>query len=284
MHSAVINALPGGTLLLFSSLFSGLWATVTLFMVITALGLPFYIVTGLYTVVRGAATRHHRIRFDLLLPLCLLAACVVQCGLQQAGKIFYNTSLVWVTLVLSGVALAGYLSKHTDYWSVRGSGLSKNYAFLLITAVTSLFALLFTYVPATIFMLREPAPNGLMHITEDGKSRNIAALIIEQDFDETRKHVLSAARLCHIATDGSSHHLVVNGFTYFPLKNTYQPLLAIYLMREYKDPQKLFRFLRQRQSSGIVTLCALLPEKLMLFAKESDGVCCIPRERIDSGP
>jgi len=284
MQLADFGALPSWVFTAFIALHTCLWAIVTLFLVITVLGLFFYMATGLYTIVRDIIARHGRIRFDLLLPLCLLGACVAQCGFQQAGKIFYNTSLVWVTLVLFCVALAGYLSKYTDYWNTRARGIGKSCTFLMIAAATSLFALLFTYVPATLLMLRGPGPDGLTQIMENGRIHNRGGAIAEQGFGETRKHVLSAARLCHIPTDSSGRHLVVNHFTYFPLKDTYQPLLSLALFHEYKDPQKLFAFLRQRQSAGIVTLCSSLPEKIRPIAKESDGVCCISREQIDSGP
>jgi len=282
MHSAAIGALPRGMLFVLAALHTVLWAVTTLFLIIIGLRLLFFIAAGLYSVVCGAVTRHSRIRFDLLLPFCLLAACLAQCA-TQSEKVFYHVSLIWVTLVLSGMTLAGYLLKYTDYWNTHARDLGQSYRILLMVATLSQCALLFTYVPATLLMLREPAPNGIIQFMAGGKAHWKGTLIAEQNFDETRKHIVNAARLCRIPADRSGRHLVVDEFTYFALKTTYQPFLSLYLFKEFDDPQKLFAFLHRRQSSGLVTLCASLPEKIRPFAKESGGVCCIPREQINSG-
>ncbi len=213
---------------------------------------------------------------------CLLAAAVAQCAIQS-DKSFYNFSLVWVTLLLWAGTIAAYLSVHTAYWQEWETETKKGHRLLCALVGVSQCLLLMTYIPAAVHALKHASANGVIDngVVENGDLTTSWGLISPAHYEERRERMLDAAQACHIPADSSGKHIVVDHFTYLPLKQTYQPFFLVFRLHEFDEPHALFTFLRIRGSSGLVTLCHTLPPQIRPYAKEQEGVCCISKEQID---
>lgn len=258
-------------------IYSVIWLTTLILIVVVILRSLTGVAASIIVAAR-TAVREHSCNASLFFILpCLLAAAFAQCALQTE-MLFYNFSLIWITLLLGGVITLAYLSENYTRWDRIEDKLRRGYKILLLAAFVNLCYLLLTYIPATLTLLQEPAPNGLVM---KGPLLDQQSGVGSQHYGETRRHILDAAQMCHIPLDRSGHHVALDQYSYLPLKDTYQPLrIGFRFFHEFNDPQKFFAFLRKWQSSGLITPCFELPEKIRPFAKETEGVCCLSREQI----
>lgn len=209
----------------------------------------------------------------LLVPVCLLISALAQCGIQS-DKRPYNFALIWLTLGICGAVTAGYLLKHTNYWEDKHQRVKIKYGQLSLVAVFSQWILLATCIPGTVFVLKHLSSNGTMEMDREWY------LISPLDDAKRQTHIWAAGKVCNIAPNQSSHRVGVDIVTYWTLRKTYQPLRLVFKYHDYDEPRELYAFLRQRNSSGLVTLCSSLPPKVRPLASETEGVCCLSREQI----
>ncbi len=200
---------------------------------------------------------------SVLLVACLMAAFGAQLCLQTT-KLFYNSIMVWVSLALSGLALADYFECKVA--PVKTSRLSHVCLASWPVVIISQFALLATYMPFVIYYAKHPLPNGVIGSQSD--------LLSPMYYSQTRDTILEAAKQCNIAPDASSEHLAIDMHTYLPMKQTFEPYRLTFRYGEFQDAQTFLDYLQDHQSTGVITLCRSLPPSLLPYFHKYNGVCC----------
>jgi hypothetical protein len=171
---------------------------------------------------------------------------------------------------------ASYLLKNTVLSEDTRKKLALRFGVLLLTSILSQVVLLMSYIPSTIYALKHASPNGI--ISWD--------LISPLGYQEKHQRIVAAAESCHIPLNNEGHHIVIDNSTYMDLKASYQPMMCFIYgpgLKEpdFKNPEKFFAFMHKSQSSGLITDCSSLPSKILPYATEASGFCCISKERID---
>lgn len=101
------------------------------------------------------------------------------------------------------------------------------------------------------------------------------------DSPQRNQELLKLAGRCNIKPDNTTHHLVVDDWTYMPFYKTFQPFYGRTLFQHGVPGNDFITFLRQTDSDGVVALCSNLPQQLRPLAINQDGLCCISKERLN---
>lgn len=93
-------------------------------------------------------------------------------------------------------------------------------------------------------------------------------------YEATRRRLLNLARSCGI-DPVNSRNLVLDDVTYFPFIQSKTPDHAMGRFGPGKASDLTIDYLRQRQSSGYIASCSLLPRNLQGVAKRDGDICCL---------
>lgn len=212
---------------------------------------------GVWCGLRRGAWRDVRVR----MALCLLAAAGAQAALQTS-KQFYNTSLIWGSLLMAGCMAASFLQERHG---LRLARLRPLLGHVWLVALLSQCVLLAAYVPYAYALHQHDAEE---------------LMIVPGQYAQKKKAAESIAAECGIPLGEEGSHIAVDTYTYLYAKESYQPLRMAYRFHEFDTPEAMLDFLRNWDSSGMLVSCDLLPEALLPLMKREGSLCCLPRTRI----
>ncbi len=145
---------------------------------------------------------------------------------------------------------------------------------LLLLAVASLANIMIKYAP----YVTSSEARTHDRVLADGDMRRLV-MADTSSFVHTKQDVLAAAAKCKIATDGRARHVVTDMLTYPFFIRTFKPLSIDYLIdswyTEHIDIGALSRIMRDRESSGMVTLCAATPDAIRNRMTQTGDFCCL---------
>jgi hypothetical protein len=200
----------------------------------------------------------------------LIALLIISLARFPSQENINNSSLAWIMLTIGSIIIFKRIAYRQMPW------LKYSFSSLLVVAAFSEGVLLLTYIPATIESSQD--------ITHDATQENWGEIGGPFNYQALKERILEVAKICKIAPDSSSQHVMIDFVTYLALKSTYQPYRIVFALHDFDQPEQLFPFLKKAHSSGIVTLCRTLPENIRPYAQEENGVCCLSQDRINSFP
>ena len=200
------------------------------------------------------------------LALCLMAAAYGQMALQGI-KQFYNVSLIWGSMLLAGLVAFSLLKQQG--WRTRTGAITFMFGNVWLIAGISQGVLLASYVPYA------------RQLNEDGADQ---LMIVPAQYAEQKQVAEALASECGILLEAEGQHIVVDTYTYWFAKRSYQPLRLTFRFHEFDTAEALEAFMRKWDSAGLLLSCDLMPENLRSITKREGMLCCLPRAPILSHP
>ena len=184
-----------------------------------------WVILNLVLVCSHAIRRREWKNPALLISLCACSALLLCSSVSSPQKKFYNFSLMWVsTLMLAGFLLHRHVALWTTHplWKMF---LNRSYTVILCLSVVIQYISIYFYVPAFVSLSMEAPENGVIY----EKLHAVSPL----HYAKRQETILTAAAGCGIADAQSNRHVVVDSYTYMPLKETYQPLNVYFGFGEF---------------------------------------------------
>lgn len=217
----------------------------------------------------SATNRHGILVLFRPCPAAVAFWLAVALGMQIAIKrssTFYETAMIWPIGLMVAVLLIAQEGWQEKYRRTAWGML----AFMMVTAMVSHWGFVSQLRPYLIKMGdSEQYHNGFIAA---GRVSVHQAIF---DYPEREKRIVRAAEQCAIPRDQSARHVVIDEYTYLPFRKTFQPFYGTYLYLWGPRGRSLLGLLRRRGSTGLVSLCRILPYTLRQKATDVEGICCI---------
>jgi hypothetical protein len=216
-----------------------------------------------------ASLRTREFAPETTISLALFAG-ILSCAFFYVGKNFYESTLFLPLFLLLAVLLFSATPEAKQGCRVC----TLIFSTLLVTSIASQLNLIFTfsaYIPY-------PWLTG-------GQVAGQPSSFSPFNYDNTRKDVIDAAANCGIKAGDLNSHLVIDNSTFLTLKDAYNPIKIEFVTGpygKYTGDMGLIRFLKERNSAGVITRCDSLPPEIMKLSKRHASYCCVSQQDINN--